>query len=228
MDPIGPASGLAAGSDPGVTVQLGTGRLSTTITSAAAAESLQRLFQGNQRFRSGQPQHPNQSPERLQELVGGQHPGAMVLACSDSRVSPEILFDQGIGDVFVQRVAGNLLDDAVLGSIEYAAQHLEVPLLVVLGHEGCGAVSATLDVIRTGAAVPGKIASIVATIRPAAESVLVRGGDVLHEAVLANVRWTVAGVLQRSQLVRERVDAGRMSVVGAHFGLRSGQVNLVE
>ena len=195
-----------------------------------AVQALRRLLAGNQRFRTGRPAHPHQSAARLHEVAGCQHPMAMLLGCADSRVPLEILFDQGIGDLFEQRVAGHVLDDSVLGSIEYAAERLRVPLLVVLGHGGCGAVAATVEGIRTGSTPPGHIASIVAAIRPAITR-LVEIGDggapTLRRAELANVQHVVRQVQVRSEIVREQVAQGRLAVVGAFYDLPSGRVSLL-
>ena len=113
--------------------------------SLTADESLARLMEGNKRFVKRKAQHPDQSLAHLREIEPGQHPFAIVLGCSDSRVSPEVVFDQGLGDLFVIRVAGNVTDDAVVGSVEYAVEHLKTPLVVVLGHQGCGAVQAAVS-----------------------------------------------------------------------------------
>jgi carbonic anhydrase len=120
-------------------------------------QALQKLTEGNARFISCNVTHPGQSKERLQELVSGQHPFAVVVGCSDSRVPPEIIFDQGLGDIFVVRTAGKVLDNAVLGSIEYAVEHLSVPLVVVLGHDSCGAVKAAVE----GGTVPDHLDRLV-------------------------------------------------------------------
>ncbi|MCZ0904563.1 carbonic anhydrase, partial [Microcoleus sp. HI-ES] len=127
---------------------------------------------------------PDQARSRVVEVAQGQHPFATILACSDSRVAPEIIFDQGLGDLFDIRVAGNFLDDVVLGNIEYAALELGVPLLVILGHERCGAVKAALD----GKAVPGHISTLVAAIKPAGDSTKGQTGDAWDNAVRANVK----------------------------------------
>lgn len=195
-----------------------------------AVHALRRLLAGNQRFRTGRPAHPHQSSARLHEVAGGQHPLAMLLGCADSRVPLEILFDQGIGDLFEQRVAGHVLDVSVLGSIEYAAEHLHVPLLMVLGHSSCGAVAATVEGIRTGTTPPGHIASIVEAIRPAVARLVElgsAGAPTLRRAELANVQHVVRQVQVRSGIVRERVERGQLAVVGAFYDLPSGRVSLL-
>ena len=133
--------------------------------------ALDRLMAGNQRFVDAQMQHPDQDPEHRLKLSQGQQPFATILTCSDSRLPPELLFDQGLGDLFVARVAGNIVDPALLGSVEYAVGHLKTPLIVVIGHEKCGAVQATLESIQHHQTPHGDIASLVTAITPA-----VRGG----------------------------------------------------
>src|SRR6476661_5513416 len=120
------------------------GALSGETAALSADDALAKLMAGNQRYTRHKEQHPDESLARRKELIGGQHPFAIVLGCADSRVSPELLFDQGLGDLFVIRVAGNIADDAILGSIEYAIEHLGAKLILVLGHEKCGAVSAAV------------------------------------------------------------------------------------
>src|SRR5215218_7417660 len=121
------------------------------------ADALKAIMEGNARFVAAKAAYPHQTVEQRTSVAGGQHPIAVVLSCSDSRVPPELVFDQGLGDLFVVRVAGNVADDAVIASIEYAVEHLGPTLVVVLGHEKCGAVAATLDAVKTGGAVPGHL-----------------------------------------------------------------------
>lgn len=195
--------------------------------------ALRRLLAGNARYRAGAAAHPRQGMSRLREVVAGQHPMAMSLGCADSRVPPEILLDQGIGDLFDQRVAGNVVDETVLGSIEYAAEHLNVPLLLVLGHGGCGAVAATIAALRTGDVPGGHIGSIVESIRPAVEPVLnaadpdTPAEDVLTECVKANVAWVIGQIRTRSHIVAELVDEQRLALVPGFYDLRSGEVQLI-
>ena len=145
-------------------------------------EALERLMKGNERFVKGRAIQPNGSPEHRRELLAGQEPFAVVLGCSDSRVPPEIIFDCGLGEIFVIRVAGNILDDVVIGSIEYAVEHLGTRLVLVLGHESCGAVGASLE----GGEAGGHIDSIVNAIVPAVESVRAQKGDLYENAIKAN------------------------------------------
>lgn len=195
-----------------------------------AVGALRGLLDGNARFSSGQPEHPRQDAARRQEVASGQHPPAMVLSCSDSRVPVELLFDQGVGDLFGMRVAGNVLDDTVLGSIEYGAEHLGIPLLVVLGHSSCGAVAATAGAIRAGQDGEGYIAALVARIREAIADTLpqIPEGASLRAAEVANVRHVVAQTSARSRIVREVAARGRLAVVGAYYDLADGRVSLLD
>ncbi|MBD2233397.1 carbonic anhydrase [Phormidium tenue] len=202
------------------------------IKSAAAAtlapsslspeEALQRLLDGNLRFTGHHLEHPDQSEERVLELTQSQHPFATVLSCADSRVAAEIIFDQGLGDIFDVRVAGNIATLEVVGSIEYAVELLETPLLMVLGHERCGAVTAAVK----NEPLPGDIGTFVQAILPAVEQVKGLPGDAVDNAVTANVRYQVEQVL-RSSLVRDRQQSGQLQVVGARYDLDTGTVTLV-
>ena len=199
-----------------------------TIASSAASvtptpqEALAQLQAGQARFLAGTPAHPHQDSARREEIATGQMPFATVLTCSDSRVSPEILFDQGLGDLFVVRVAGNVSDTDEVGSMEYGAGHLHTPLLVVLGHSGCGAVKAVLDQAQVHGSIPelvDNIAPAVAQARAAAP-----GATLFAEAVKLNVWQSIADLLQRSAEIRELVHTGQLQVVGAVYDLPTGAV----
>src|SRR5207247_2291014 len=136
----------------------------------SADQAMKMLQDGNARFVSGKLEHPNESPERRTEVAKGQHQFAVILACADSRVGPEVIFDAGLGDLFVTRVAGNVVDDAMLGSIEYAVEHLGAPLIVVCGHQRCGAVQATVETVASGAPAPGHLGALIDPIKPAVTS----------------------------------------------------------
>src|SRR5512133_15490 len=138
--------------------------------SVAAAEAISKLKEGNGRYTSGNLQHPGQTAERRTELAKTQHPFAAIVSCSDSRVPPEIVFDQGLGDLFVVRVAGNVINDEGMGSIEYTVDHLGTRLILVLGHQSCGAVKAARETIAARSKAPGHIQSLVAAIQPAVEA----------------------------------------------------------
>jgi len=192
----------------------------SNITPDAA---FKKLMDGNRRYIQQKRTFPDQSRSRILELAKGQHPFAIVLGCSDSRVAPEILFDQGLGDLFEIRVAGNVLDNVVLGSIEYAAAELGVPLLVVLGHERCGAVKAALD----GKPVPGHIGSLVAAIKPAVYATKGQPGDAWDNAVRANVKMSVNKLKALSPILAKAVKAGTLKVVGARYDIDSGEVEVI-
>ncbi len=186
-------------------------------------EALARLVDGNKRFVAGSVTHPNQTAERRLAVANGQAPFAIILTCADSRVSPEIYFDQGIGDLFVIRNAGNILDDHVIGSMEYAVEHLHASLIVVVGHSKCGAVSAA----AAGGEAPGHIRSIVGAIEPAVEKVKGQPGDKVDNALRANAQH-VAGILRRVEpILGEAVKTGHVKVVAARYDLESGQIELL-
>ncbi|MEG4349155.1 carbonic anhydrase [Microcoleus sp. LAD1_D5] len=193
------------------------------ISELTPDRALQKLMEGNQRYIQQKRTFPDQARSRIVEVAQGQHPFATILACSDSRVAPEIIFDQGLGDLFDIRVAGNFLDDVVLGNIEYAALELGVPLLVILGHERCGAVKAALD----GKAVPGHISTLVAAIQPAVDSTKGQKGDAWDNAVRANVKRNVNNLQSSSPILAEAVKAGKLKVVGGRYDLDSGTVEII-
>jgi len=191
----------------------------------APAEVLAKLTEGNQRFVSGHMQHPRQDPARRTELATGQAPAAIIVSCSDSRTTPEVLFDEGLGDLFVVRVAGNVLDDHALGSIEYAAEHLGTRLVVVLGHQRCGAVKAAKETIASGSMPHDHIASLVEAIRPA---VLATKGEDVEATCKANVH-DVAKALRDSQpVLHGMTGSGQLEVVGAYYDLDTGVVTFLD
>ncbi len=201
------------------------------ITSVSAApavtsqEAQARLQSGQARYLNGSATHANQDSARRSEVASGQAPFATILTCSDSRVSPEILFDQGLGDLFVVRVAGNVAKIDEIGSIEYGAGHLGAPLLVVLGHSSCGAVKAVAE----GAEVHGNIPQLVDTIVPAVEKTKVAnpglaGAALIAKAVEANVWQSIDNIFENSATVRDLVKAGKLKVVGAVYDLTTGAV----
>jgi carbonic anhydrase len=180
--------------------------------------ALALLLEGNDRYLHKSP-HLQEDAERRQVLRMGQHPFAVVLCCSDSRVPPEILFDKRLGDLFVIRNAGNVVDDVVLGSIEYAVEHLGTQLVVVLGHENCGAVTATVK----NAPAQGHLGSIMSRIRPALEKVKGKEGDPIANTIDENIREMVAA-LMREPLFQELVEAEKLKVVGMRYNLVDGTV----
>jgi carbonic anhydrase len=184
--------------------------------------ALEKLIAGNQRYATDELLHHHQSSRRMRAVATGQHPFAVILGCADSRVPPEIIFDQGLGDLFVIRVAGNILDDAILGSIEYAVEELGTSLVLVLGHEGCGAVAATLK----HGAVPGHISTLLNAIQPAVDRAKAEPGNWLDNAVRANIRLVVTQ-LKSSMPVAELVQHDRLTVVGAQYNLNCGSVDII-
>ncbi len=191
----------------------------------APEEALSRLVQGNERYVSGHPEPKDFAAER-KELAGGQHPYAIVLACADSRVAPEIVFDESLGRLFVVRVAGNVADPVVLGSIEYAVEHLQAHLLVVLGHESCGAVKATL----AGGEAPPNIAALVSRIAPAADrarSARVADSELLATAVRENVRYQMQMAVYQSDALSELVHKHELQIAGGVYDLDTGKVDFL-
>ncbi|HMU95684.1 MAG TPA: carbonic anhydrase [Elusimicrobiota bacterium] len=188
---------------------------------ASALENVWRaLADGNHRFARGA-LRSRPTIERRRELVAGQHPRAMILSCSDSRTPPELLFDQGLGDLFVVRSAGEVVDPVALGSLEYAADHLGVGVLVVMGHRKCGAVAAALS----GEPMPTpNLDAIVKRIRPALPDPKMKETDRVRLAEESNVREAVQNILLESPLLRERVARGRLLIVPALYDLSSGRV----
>lgn len=194
-----------------------------------AAEILAKMKAGNERFIAGEATHPHLDAERRTETSeGGQHPYATVIACSDSRVPVEAIFDAGIGDIFVIRVAGNVCQTDEIGSIEYGVEHLGTPVMIVLGHEQCGAVTAVL----TGAEVHGSIPELVAPISPVAEKINSEHAEAelpekVSMAVHENVMHQMKLLLSGSPGVAERVKNGKTKVVGAVYDLSSGKVTFL-
>jgi carbonic anhydrase len=198
----------------------------TAASGISADEALRLLKEGNARYVDGQLRHPRQDRvRRALTAAQGQHPLATVLTCSDSRVPAEIIFDQGIGDLFVVRVAGNVAATDEIGSMEYAVDHLAVPLVVVLGHSQCGAVTAVVD----DAKLPPNLADLVAPIKPAVEKAREANPQAAREVLLQaaitdNVWKAIDDMLRLSPIIREKVRDGQAKVVGALYDLDSGQV----
>ncbi len=184
--------------------------------------ALRRLKEGNQRFVEERLRHPNEGSERRLQIAQAQHPFATIFACSDSREAPEIIFDRGLGDLFVVRTAGHALDRAALGSIEFSIEYLHVPLVVVMGHERCGAVKATLEALQNHQRAPNAIQSLVNLIRPAFDDYPVTP-DMLDFAIQANIRYTVRHLVQ-TPLIASALEEERVWVVGAYYDLDTGVV----
>ena len=190
------------------------------------AQVWREMVRGNERFVAGQPQHPRQDVERREQLAGFQAPHAALFGCSDSRLAAEIIFDKGLGDLFVVRNAGQVISDSVIGSLEYAVAILDVPLIVVLGHDECGAVSAAIDSIGPDARpLPPHIARLIAPIVPAVRRVPTTGErpDAV-EVGREHLRDTVGELLERSELISAAIAAGTLAVVGANYRLLEGKV----
>jgi carbonic anhydrase len=186
------------------------------------------LREGNERFVAGKPLHPSQSIDHRASLAVEQKPTAVVFGCADSRVAAEIIFDQGLGDMFVVRTAGHVIDSAVLGSLEYAVSILNVPLIVVLGHDSCGAVKATLDTLDGGAVPGGYVRDVVERVTP---SILLGRRDGLtrvDEFEARHVIETGSQIMARSTAISERVNGGTLAIAGLTYHLADGKVNLRE
>src|SRR4029077_2726651 len=193
--------------------------------SVAPAEALSKLKEGNGRYTSGNLQHAGQTTERRKELANVQHPFAVIVSCSDSRVPPEIVFDQGLGDLFIVRVAGNVINDEGLGSIEYAVDHLGSRLIVVLGHQRCGAVDAAKQTIAAKGKAPGHIQSLVTAIKPAVEAT---AKDDLETTIKANVKNVVQALRSSTPILKAEVDSGKIQVVRDYYSLDTGAVTFLD
>lgn len=186
---------------------------------------------GNARFVEGTPRHPRQDVERRHELAGGQTPRAALFGCADSRLAAEIIFDEGLGDLFVVRNAGQVVSDSVVGSLEYAVAVLQVPLIVVLGHDACGAVRAAIDSTAIDAApLPANIWRLIAPIVPAVKRVIAAHADEgvtpatidAEEVGREHLRDTIGQLLHASELISDAVAEGRLAIVGANYRLGEG------
>ncbi len=203
-------------------------------TTLSAEVALKQLMAGNQRFMVGQSINPDHGLDRIKSLTQSQSPLAVILGCADSRVPPELIFDQGLGSLFTIRVAGNIADDANLGSIEYAVEALKVKLVMVLGHKRCGAVSAALDALTKGTHLPGHLESLRKAIEPAIavhqESAQVnrqQSGDLLDQSVRANIRAVVQALLSSQPVLAQRFEQKTLKIVGGYYDLDSGAVEVI-
>ena len=216
-----------------------------------SAEAIARLKEGNARYTSGKEQPPDsneernymatnsyenvgmtflgmtaaQAAKRRAELTKSQHPFATIVSCSDSRVPPELVFDEGLGDLFVVRVAGNVIDDHALGSIEYSVDHLAVRLIVVLGHQRCGAVKAAKEIIAAKGEAPSHIESLVKAIRPAVDATV--NGN-LEATTEANVKNVAQALRSSTPILKPKVDSGEVRVIGANYSLDTGTVSFLD
>jgi carbonic anhydrase len=199
----------------------GGGASAKSSAPPTADQVLQALKAGNQRETSGKATHPHQSASWRNSLISGQHPKAVILTCADSRVPPELVFDQGLGDLFDIRVAGNIADDAVVGSIEYAVEHLHCPLVVVMGHQKCGAVSAAIE----GGTPEGHLGALINPILPAVAKAKSMPGDTVANAVRINVDNVVEQLKTSEPILAEHVNSGHLKIVGAVYSLQTGKVS---
>jgi carbonic anhydrase len=196
--------------------------------SSTADEALARLVAGNERFVRGEARFPTVPKEILARLAKAQRPYATILGCSDSRVPPELIFDAGFGELFIVRVAGNVISPEVLGTLQYAGVHLRTPLFVVLGHEGCGAVGAALAAMRNGAQAPVHIALLLDAILPGLRGLPtgLSPEEEVPAAVEANVRWAMQHILETPE-GKARAAEGTMKLVGAVYELENGRVRFL-
>ena len=192
------------------------------------AEAWAKLLRGNARFMSGQLAHPNQDIEYRAHLADAQAPFAVFFGCADSRVAAEMVFDQGLGDLFVIRTAGHVVDPAVLGSIEFAVTTLHTPLVVILGHDTCGSVKAAMNAIA-GAGIPdGYVRDIVERVTPSVLTAFREGRHSAEEVEAEHVRQTMHLIASRSRIVSDAVAAGTLGMVGAEYALHEGRASVIE
>lgn len=185
--------------------------------------ALEKLMDGNRRYQAAKQTYPHQTAARRQALRDGQKPFALILSCADSRVPPELIFDQGLGDLFVIRVAGHVVDDTVLASVEFAVIVLGVSLSMVLGHSQCGAVEATIG----GGELPGSLSKLAAAIQPAVAAAKELPGDLANNAVNTNAKMTAEKLLARSSLLKQSASDDKVKIVAALYDLATGVVELL-
>ena len=190
-------------------------------------QAWKRLLEGNQRFVDDVPQNPNQDTARRESLSGSQTPFVTLFGCSDSRVAAEMIFDVGLGDMFVVRNAGQVVDPVTLGSLEYGVEMLGTPLLVVLGHDSCGAVTAAYNAYDSGETPPGFISDVVARILPTVARARKNGRTTINETVAQNTMDTVDKIMQLSTIIKTAVDDGRLIIVGLTYQLHDGRTTVV-
>ncbi|MFE5331680.1 carbonic anhydrase [Embleya sp. NPDC056575] len=190
-------------------------------------EAFELVLAGNQRFVSGSPEHPNQDAARRAETAPSQQPFAVLFGCSDSRLAAEIIFDRGLGDLFVVRTAGHVVGAEVLGSVEFGVSVLDAPLVVVLGHDSCGAIAAACSVLEDGRAPGGFLRDVVERVTPSVLAARAAGRESADEILAEHIEHTVDLLLERSHVLAERVAAGRVAVVGLSYRLADGSARLV-
>ncbi|MDQ1007308.1 carbonic anhydrase [Streptomyces sp. V4I23] len=190
-------------------------------------DAFEMLMAGNQRFVAGSPEHPNQDAARRTEVVPAQNPFAVLFGCSDSRLAAEIIFDRGLGDLFVVRTAGHVAGPEVLGSIEYGASVLGAPLVVVLGHDACGAVAATRSAVEDGRPAGGYVRDVIERVTPSVLAARAAGHTEDADFIAEHIRHTVDLLLDRSRVLAQAVEAGQAAVVGLSYRLADGTARLV-
>jgi carbonic anhydrase len=199
----------------------------TEIQNPTPRDAFELLMVGNQRFVSGAPEHPNQDATRRTEIAPSQQPFAVLFGCSDSRLAAEIIFDRGLGDLFVVRTAGHVAGTEVLGSIEFGVSVLDAPLVVVLGHDACGAVAAACSALEDGQTPGGFVRDVVERVTPSVLAARAAGRETADEILAEHIEHTVDLLLERSRVLAERVAAGRLAVVGLSYRLADGSAQLV-
>lgn len=199
----------------------------TEIKTPTPHDAFELLLAGNRRFVAGTPEHLNQDADRRAETASSQHPFAVLFGCSDSRLAAEIIFDRGLGDLFVVRTAGHVVGREVLGSIEYGVDLLDCPLVVVLGHDSCGGVGAACAVLDNGAVPAGYVRDVVERVTPSVLAARAAGRVQPEEVIAEHVRNTTELLLDRSRVLADKVAAGRTAVVGLRYSLADGSAQLV-
>jgi carbonic anhydrase len=198
---------------------------SGNTTTLTADQALEKLKAGNARYVANPQLCVADLTNNRSTVAKGQAPWASFVSCADSRVPPELLFGGvGLGELFVSRNAGNMVDTATMGTLEYGAEHLGVPLIVVLGHERCGAVAAAVEVFKTGAKLPGSIGPMVKPIVPAVKAISKKEGDMVDNAVRENARMTAEKIKTQSPIIAHLIKAGKVKVVAARYDLDDGKV----
>nr|WP_246088859.1 carbonic anhydrase [Phreatobacter stygius] len=193
----------------------------------SAEAALKRIMEGNARYAANTPNERDFSARRA-ALAQSQHPIASIVSCADSRIAPELAFDQGPGDLFVVRVAGNFVNEDGLASLEFGSEVLGAPVILVLGHSGCGAVSATIDVVRNNTTLPGHLPALINAIRPAVDAAKTDNpADLMAAATIANVRLNVEKLKVAAPILSARVAGKRLQVVGGVYDLSTGKVTLI-
>lgn len=198
-----------------------------TDLALSAADALAELLAGNRRFVEGQRAHPNQDAHRRTQVASEQKPFALIFGCSDSRVAAEIIFDRGLGDLFVVRTAGHIVDNGVLGSIEFGVDVLDIPLVVVLGHDGCSAVKTTMEAHETGVMPGGYVRHVVELVTLSVLTATRNGRETVNEVVAEHTQQTAQLLADRSVAIARRIEDGRCAIVAMEYTLAEGEARLL-